>query len=49
MQKITGIRGTVRNGPGQRIYKVTEIIDGQPVVSYTNVKPASGTFEEVRR
>jgi soluble lytic murein transglycosylase-like protein len=49
VQKITGIQGTVRNGPGQRIYKVTEIIDGQPVVSYTNVKPASGTFEEVRR
>jgi soluble lytic murein transglycosylase-like protein len=49
VQKITGIQGTVRNGPGQRIYKVTEIIDGQPVVTYTNVKPASGTFEEVRR
>ena len=49
VQKITGIQGTVRNGPGQRIYKVTAIIDGQPVVTYTNVKPASGTFEEVRR
>jgi soluble lytic murein transglycosylase-like protein len=49
VQKITGIQGTVRNGPGQRIYKVTEIIDGQPVITYTNVKPASGTFEEVRR
>ena len=49
VQKITGIQGTVRNGPAQRIYKVTEIIDGEPVVTYTNVKPASGTFEEVRR
>jgi soluble lytic murein transglycosylase-like protein len=47
--KITGIQGNVRNGPSVRIYKVTEIIDGEPVVTYTNVKPASGTFEEVSR
>ena len=49
VQKINGIQGTLRNGPGQRIYKVTEIIDGREVISYTNVKPSSGTFEEVRR
>jgi soluble lytic murein transglycosylase-like protein len=47
--KITGIQGNVRNGPSRRMYKVTEIVDGQPVVTYTNVKPASGTFEEVGR
>jgi soluble lytic murein transglycosylase-like protein len=47
--KITGIQGNVRNGPGRRIYKVTEIIDGRPVITYTNVKPENGTFEEVRR
>jgi len=49
VQKITGIQGTLRNGPEQRIYKVTETIDGREVVSYTNVKPSNGTFEEVRR
>jgi len=49
VQRITGIQGTLRNGPEQRIYKVTEIIDGREVISYTNVKPSSGTFEEVRR
>jgi soluble lytic murein transglycosylase-like protein len=47
--RITGLQGTVRNGPGSRIYKVTHVIDGRTVVSYTNVKPAEGTFEEVRR
>jgi soluble lytic murein transglycosylase-like protein len=47
--KITGIQGTVRNGPGSRIYKVTQEVDGRTIVSYTNVKPDSGTFEEVRR
>jgi len=47
--KITGIQGTVRSAPGARIYRVTEIVDGQPVVKYTNTKPASGDFVEVRR
>ena len=47
--KITGIQGNVRNGPSMRMYKVTEIVDGEPVVTYTNVKPTSGTFEEVSR
>jgi soluble lytic murein transglycosylase-like protein len=47
--KITGMQGTVRNGPGPRIYKVIQVVDGREIVSYTNVKPESGTFEEVRR
>ena len=49
VHKINGIQGNVRNGPSPRIYKVTQIVDGRPVVTYTNVKPSSGTFEEVRR
>src|SRR5262245_35100595 len=32
-----------------RIYKVTEVIDGQTVVRYTNKPPAGGTFEVVAR
>jgi hypothetical protein len=32
-----------------RIYRVTEIVDGRPVIKYTNTKPASGDFVEVRR
>ena len=47
--KITGLQGNVRNGPGARIYRVTDIVDGEPVVKYTNIKPASGDFVEVRR
>ena len=47
--KITGIRGNVRNAPSSRMYRVTEIVDGRPVVKYTNTKPASGDFVEVRR
>lgn len=47
--KITHMQGKVRGAPGARIYRVTEIVDGRPVVRYTNTKPASGDFVEVRR
>jgi soluble lytic murein transglycosylase-like protein len=47
--KITNIRGNMRGGPGARIYRITEIVDGRPVIKYTNTKPASGDFVEVRR
>ena len=47
--KIAGIRGNVRPGPSLRIYRVTEIVDGRPVVKYTNTKPTGGEFVEVRR
>ena len=49
VQKITGIRGNTRVAPGVRIYRVTEIVDGRPIIKYTNTKPASGDFVEVRR
>jgi soluble lytic murein transglycosylase-like protein len=32
-----------------RIYKVVEIVDGQPVVRYTDRKPTSGSYELVAR
>lgn len=47
--KITNMRGTVRTAPGSRIYRVTEIVDGRPVVKYTNTKPSGGDFVEVDR
>jgi soluble lytic murein transglycosylase-like protein len=49
VMKITGLQGNVRSAPGARIYRVTEIVDGGPVVKYTNIKPASGDFVEIRR
>jgi hypothetical protein len=47
--KVTGIRGTARRAPGFTIYKVTEIVNGQPSVKYTNIKPENGNYERVRR
>jgi len=32
-----------------RIYKVVDIVDGQPVVRYTDRKPATGSYEVVAR
>jgi len=49
VRKITGMQRSVRGAPGARIYRVTEIVDGRPVVKYTNSKPASGEFVEVPR
>ncbi len=49
VMKITGIRGTSRPAPGIRMYKVFAIVDGRPVMKYTNTKPEGGNFEEVRR
>ena len=34
---------------GNRIYKVTETIDGRTVVRYTDRRPATGTFDVVSR
>jgi hypothetical protein len=32
-----------------RIYKVTEVVDGRPVVRYTDKRPASGTYAVIGR
>jgi transglycosylase-like protein with SLT domain len=32
-----------------RIYKVVEIVDGRPIVRYTDRKPSTGTYELVSR
>jgi soluble lytic murein transglycosylase-like protein len=47
--KIAGIRGTVQSVPGRRMYRVVETVDGKSVVKYTNTKPQSGNYDEVRR
>ena len=49
VHRITGIRGKVRSAPEARMYKTVEIVDGRPVLKYTNVKPESGEYQEVRR
>jgi soluble lytic murein transglycosylase-like protein len=40
INRISGPRVEVR---GDRIYKITEIVDGREIVRYTDKKPASGT------
>jgi hypothetical protein len=51
VQRITNINAAKRGtaAAGARIYKVTEVVDGRPIVKYTNSRPAAGIFEEVRR
>ena len=31
------------------VYRITEIVDGRPIIKYTNTKPANGDFVEVSR
>ena len=49
VKRISGIRGTTRYAPGTRMYKVTEIVDGQAIVKYTNTRPETGVYVEVGR
>ena len=49
VHRIAGIGGAVRTAPGTRIYKVTDLVDGRRVVTYTNTKPESGDFQEIGR
>ena len=49
VHKIAGLRGVVQSTPGPRMYRVVEVEDGRSVVTYTNTKPESGVYDEVRR
>jgi soluble lytic murein transglycosylase-like protein len=43
------MRGPRRGDPKNIIYKIVDIVDGEPVVRYTSERPASGAFEIVGR
>jgi soluble lytic murein transglycosylase-like protein len=47
--RISGITTRPIAARGNRIYKVTEIIDGRSVTRYTDKRPATGTYEVVGR
>jgi soluble lytic murein transglycosylase-like protein len=49
VKRINAISATKQGASGTQIYKVVDIIDGHPVVRYSNIKPASGAYQEVRR
>jgi soluble lytic murein transglycosylase-like protein len=46
VMRINGITARpIERRSANTIYKVTEIVDGRPVVRYTDKRPASGTYE----
>jgi len=48
VHKIGKISPPSTNAKGTVIYKVTEIVDGQEVVRYTDQKPTAGTYQALR-
>jgi hypothetical protein len=49
VMRINGITARpIERRSANTIYKVTEIVDGRPVVRYTDKRPASGTYEILR-
>jgi soluble lytic murein transglycosylase-like protein len=51
VRKINKISPTSGSGSGARgtvIYRVTEVVDGQEVVRYTDQRPATGTYVALR-
>jgi soluble lytic murein transglycosylase-like protein len=46
LQKVQ-TRATVAEQPRNVVYRVLEVVDGEEVVRYTNLKPTSGQFEVV--
>jgi soluble lytic murein transglycosylase-like protein len=49
VKRISAIGGTTRRLPATRIYKSVEIVDGQPVLRYSNTKPSGSDYQEVPR
>jgi hypothetical protein len=49
VKRINAIQGPPAGGPGPRIYKQVVIIDGQPVIRYSNTKPSGGDYQEIHR
>jgi soluble lytic murein transglycosylase-like protein len=49
VRRINALRGSTAGAPGSKIYKWTDVIDGRPVVRYSNMKPATSIYQEVSR
>ena len=50
LRRITAARGTMAGLPDSKIYKSVDVVeDGRVVVRYTNLRPASGAYQEVPR
>lgn len=48
VKKIKARTGAATSPPRNIVYRVVEIVDGEEVVRYTNIKPTSGTYEIVK-
>jgi soluble lytic murein transglycosylase-like protein len=48
VQKVQRRSGTLAPVPRNIVYRVVELVDGEEVVRYTNVKPKSGQFEVIQ-
>jgi Transglycosylase SLT domain/Domain of unknown function (DUF4124) len=49
VRRINALRGLTPGAPGPKIYKSTDIVNGQAVPRYSNVRPADGSYQEVAR
>jgi hypothetical protein len=49
VKRIIAIRGTAPSPSRTEIFKSVEVVNGQSVIRYSNTKPASGDYQEVRR
>jgi hypothetical protein len=49
VKRINAISGITRGASGLQIYKIEDSVDGHPVIRYSNTKPTSGTYQEIRR
>ena len=47
VRKIQSRTIVSRETPRTRFYKSVEIVNGQPIVSYSDKKPSAGTYEEI--
>jgi hypothetical protein len=49
VRRISALQGRTPGAPGPKLYKWTEIVDGRPVLHVSNMKPASGNYQEIAR
>jgi hypothetical protein len=49
VRRVSALQGKTPGAPGPKLYKWTEIVDGRPVLHVSNMKPASGNYQEIAR
>jgi soluble lytic murein transglycosylase-like protein len=49
VRRINALRGVTPGAPSATVYKSVDVIDGRPVVRYSDRKPVSSNYQEVAR